>query len=156
MKLIKNIIIIIINMLHGSQEKQNPYSEINNIIKKEYHQDEQSSNQDENIEYQKTIKLSSMDLDYDDNLIDEDDLLSSYNLLMSGLTTTIPDKISKKDCKTSRNACKNCTCGRAEDSLASESKTSMCGNCYLGDGFRCDTCPSKGLPPFSPGENKQI
>ena len=101
--------------------------------------------------YQKTIKLSSIDLD-DDNLIDEDDLLTSYNVLMSGLTTTVPDKIIKKDCKTSRTACKNCTCGRAEEFLKNKSKSSMCGNCYLGDGFRCDSCPSKGLPPFNPGE----
>jgi hypothetical protein len=102
--------------------------------------------------YQKTVKLSITDLD-DDDLIDEDDLLNSYNSLMSGLTTTIPDKVNKKDCKISRNACKNCTCGRADESVVSESKTSMCGNCYLGDGFRCSTCPSKGLPPFDPDES---
>ena len=98
---------------------------------------------EQNIEYQNTIKLSDMDL------VDEDDLLNSYNILMSGLTTNI---IDKKDCKTSRNACKDCTCGRAEGSLKNKSEPSMCGKCYLGDAFRCDTCPSKGLPPFSPGE----
>ena len=108
-------------------------------------------------QYQNIVKLSSMDLDDDnliDDFIDEDNLLTSYNSLMSGLTTkaTKPDKISKKDCKTSRTACKNCTCGRADESTENESKTSMCGNCYLGDGFRCDSCPSKGLPPFNPGE----
>ena len=108
---------------------------------------------EQNIGYQNTIKLSGMDLNGmdldDDNLVDEDDLLSSYNILMSGLA--IPT-LDKKDCKTSRNACKDCTCGRAEGSLKDESKPSMCGNCYLGDAFRCATCPSKGLPPFSPGE----
>ena len=104
---------------------------------------QQDSNQ-ENIEYKKTVKLDDTDLI--DDLIDEDDLLNSYDLLMSGLT--IPDKISKKDCKTSRKACINCSCGRADGSVASEK--SLCGNCYLGDGFRCSTCPSKGLPPFSP------
>ena len=36
-----------------------------------------------------TVKLSSIDLD-DDILVDEDDLLSSYNTLMSGLS--IPNK----------------------------------------------------------------
>jgi len=105
------------------------------------------------IGYQNTIKLSGMDLDgmdlEDDNLVDEDDLLNSYNILMSGLA--IPT-LDKKDCKTSRNACKDCTCGRAEGSLKDESKPSMCGNCYLGDAFRCATCPSKGLSSFSPGE----
>ena len=123
--------------------------EVNNyIMKKGYQQDEQSLNQGD-IKLKNTVKLSSMDLD-DDDLMDEDDLLNSYNLLISGLN--IPDKISKKDCQTSHNACKNCSCGRADESLNSESKPSMCGNCYLGDGFRCNTCPSKGLPPFSPDE----
>ena len=122
-------------------------------MEKEYQQDGQSSGPGNS----KTIKLSSIDLDDTDlidDLIDEDDLLSSYDLLMSGLT--IPDKISKKDCKTSRKACKNCTCGRADESLENKSKSSMCGNCYLGDGFRCDTCPSKGLPPFNPDEKVMI
>ena len=107
-------------------------------------QEKHSSNQG-NIEYKKTVKL------YDTDLIDEDDLLSSYDLLMSGLTK--PNKITKKDCQTSRKACKNCSCGRADESSGNKSKTSMCGNCHLGDGFRCDTCPSKGLPLFNPGEN---
>ena len=114
------------------------------FMEKEY----QDSNQ-ENIEYKKTVKLDDNDLI--DDLIDEDDLLSSYDLLMSGLTK--PNKITKKDCQTSRKACKNCSCGRADESSGNKSKTSMCGNCHLGDGFRCDTCPSKGLPPFNPGEN---
>ena len=102
------------------------------------------------IGYPNTIKLSSMDLD-DDNLIDEDTLLHSYNLLMSGLTTSGLAPGDQKDCKTSRNACKNCVCGRSVGS-GGKSNISMCGNCHLGDGFRCDTCPSKGLPPFNPGD----
>ena len=125
-------------------------------MEKEYQQDEQSSNQ-VNIKYKQIIKLSSIDLDDTDlidDLIDEDDLLSSYDLLMSGLI--IPDKISNKDCKTSRKACKGCTCGRADEPLENKSKSSMCGNCYLGDGFRCNTCPSKGLPPFNPDEKVMI
>ena len=100
------------------------------------------------IEYPNTIKLSSMDLD--DDLIDEDSLLHSYNLLMSGLTTPGLTPGDQKDCKTSRNACKNCVCGR--DGSGTKSNISMCGNCHLGDGFRCDTCPSKGLPSFNPGD----
>ena len=99
---------------------------------------------------EKTVKLSSMELE-DDDLIDEDYLLDSYNLLMSGFDTK---KMNKKDCKTSRKACINCSCGRADGSINSEK--SLCGNCYLGDGFRCSTCPSKGLPPFSPDEKVTI
>jgi len=107
----------------------------------------------QSIGYQDTIKLSGMDLD--DDFVDEDDLLSSYNILMTGLSTATPDVPDEKDCSTSRTACKNCSCGRADGSL-DESKPSACGSCYLGDAFRCATCPSKGQPAFSPGEKVMI
>jgi len=82
-------------------------------------------------------------------LLDEDDLIK-------------PDKstLTRPDCETSgkRKACKNCSCGLAEE-LERESKpalnaapTSSCGSCYLGDAFRCSTCPYLGMPAFAPGE----
>ncbi|CAA3031782.1 anamorsin homolog [Olea europaea subsp. europaea] len=100
--------------------------------------------------------LPKMQIDDDMDLIDEDSLLTEEDLKK-------PQPLPG-DCEvgSTRKACKNCTCGRAEaeekvqklgltvDQL--DNPQSACGNCGLGDAFRCSTCPYKGLPAFKLGE----
>ncbi|KAE9616435.1 putative anamorsin [Lupinus albus] len=105
----------------------------------------------------KVVKTSpKVQIDVDSDLIDEDSLLTEEDLKKPQLPVD--------DCEigSTRKACKNCTCGRAEEEekvlklgLTAEQITnpqSACGSCGLGDAFRCSTCPYKGLPPFKLGE----
>ncbi|KAI7872322.1 cytokine-induced anti-apoptosis inhibitor 1, Fe-S biogenesis-domain-containing protein [Spinellus fusiger] len=107
----------------------------------------------------------------DDGLEDEDTLLDEDDLVKpSKASLTRPDDCELTDGK--RKACKNCTCGRAdeenagivsldlEDDMEDEvvevdpiaKKVGGCGSCALGDAFRCSTCPYMGMPAFNPGE----
>lgn len=87
----------------------------------------------------------------DDDLIDDDDLLDESDKVK-------PTETSLRVCGTTgkRKACKDCSCGLAEElngeKVDEEPKKSSCGSCYLGDAFRCASCPYLGMPAFKPGE----
>lgn len=74
----------------------------------------------------------------------------------------------KSDCSAKPKACANCSCGRkeledkmdaaddAKQALEQGIVRSSCGNCYLGDAFRCAGCPYRGLPAFKAGEKVEL
>jgi len=119
--------------------------------------------------------------DDDDELIDEDTLLTEEEMKRP---VAMPAECIPKAGKR-RRACKDCTCGLAEkiaaedaakrtnadaqlqtlklgaDDLAEvdftvQGKVGSCGNCSLGDAFRCDGCPYIGMPAFKPGEEVRL
>jgi len=78
-----------------------------------------------------------------------------------------PVGAGKSDCSNKPKACENCSCGRKEleDKVGPEKAKkqleqgvvrSSCNNCYLGDAFRCDGCPYRGLPAFKPGNKVEL
>ncbi|OJI85643.1 electron carrier [Aspergillus tubingensis] len=129
-----------------------------------------------------TVGMINNDDDYenDDDLIDEDTLLSDEDLKRPIQPPECQPKPGRR-----RRACKDCTCGLAARLEAEEQaerekadkalnvmkletedlneldftvqgKTGSCGNCALGDAFRCAGCPFIGLPAFKPGQEVQI
>eukprot|EP00899_Mesostigma_viride_P015912 jgi/Mesvir1/24321/Mv11005-RA.1 len=93
---------------------------------------------------------------------DDDELVDAAELLTAEDNAAPAKKPAASDCATTKKACKNCSCGRAEAEKSGtkpkltaemlENPQSSCGNCGLGDAFRCSSCPYLGLPPFKPGE----
>lgn len=107
-----------------------------------------------------TQTLPKLMMDDESDLIDEDSLLTEEDFKKPQLPTVSDCEVGSK-----RKACKNCTCGRAEEEqkvqlgLTTEQITnpqSACGSCGLGDAFRCNGCPYRGLPPFQLGEKVSL
>merc|ERR1711976_779391 len=107
----------------------------------------------------KEVKTVTLDLtENNDKKINPDSLLKEED--------KVKPETDKYDCGVSlgkkRAACKGCTCGLAEE-LEDEAKNKIkenidagktkpsCGSCYLGDAFRCASCPFAGMPAFEKG-----
>ncbi|KAK8968853.1 hypothetical protein KSP40_PGU000337 [Platanthera guangdongensis] len=108
----------------------------------------------------KAKTLPKLLMDDESDLIDEDSLLTEEDLKKPQLPAVSDCEVGR-----TRKACKNCTCGRAEEEekvllgLTAEQITnpqSACGSCGLGDAFRCNGCPYRGLPPFQLGEKVSL
>lgn len=133
------------NFLAGSSRPLSFASKINTVPKS----DESSKAQVWSL----NLDDEEVDLVDPDTLLDQDDL-------------TKPDPSSLRVCGTTgqRKACKDCSCGLREELESSDGKepqtkksvTSSCGSCYLGDAFRCASCPYLGMPAFKPGEKIQL
>ena len=99
---------------------------------------------------------------------DEDDLIDEDGLLLAGGDGLLdpPPAMAANASKNGddcggRKACDDCTCGRAERERGEQQKQqpvkkSACGNCALGDAFRCASCPYLGKPAFKPGEEHLV
>ena len=100
----------------------------------------------------------------DAELLNEEDVAKKTNIVVDACGPSSANATALK-----KKACKNCSCGLKEEeekvaasggaaASAPDSITakSSCGNCYLGDAFRCSSCPYRGLPAFKAGEQVQL
>ncbi|KAJ8343897.1 hypothetical protein SKAU_G00312260 [Synaphobranchus kaupii] len=103
--------------------------------------------------------LSAFDIEDEEvDLIDSDALLDADDLKKPD-----PASLRAPQCGVGavkkKKACRDCSCGLAEEleqgntsAKKSSNAKSACGSCYLGDAFRCASCPYLGMPAFKPGE----
>lgn len=105
------------------------------------------------------------------NDLAEDDLVDENELLNDNIQIPVPIACGDDEATNGKKrACKNCTCGLAEQemqgavagssaSLSDDqkvTKASSCGSCYKGDAFRCGSCPFLGKPAFEPGMERVV
>lgn len=90
------------------------------------------------------------------NDLAEGDLVDENELLDDGITAPVNAPCGEASAR--KRACKNCSCGFAEEleAEATATKKSACGSCYKGDAFRCGSCPYLGQPAFEPNSHKVV
>lgn len=97
-----------------------------------------------------------------DRLLEDDEILTEEEKKKPDTSASCGPAANGQEQK-SKKPCANCTCGLAdqEKNQTAESDTAAapkasCGSCYLGDAFRCASCPYRGMPAFKPGEKVTI
>lgn len=114
-----------------------------------------------NIKKIQPVKINLGVLSGEEDLIDEEDLLSSTPIgINAPAEIDVAERQKQLDDCGGRKACDNCTCGRKEMEESEQSgnqnetpeiSKSACGNCAKGDAFRCAGCPFLGKPAFKEG-----
>jgi hypothetical protein len=129
------------------------------------------------------VRLADLDADDDgdDAVLDEAELLTEEDRRVqaaqreAAAASGAAAAAAGGGCAPTRKACANCSCGRAEaeaaaaargeeaprakltaDMLEKPGEAGGCGSCALGDAFRCEGCPYRGLPAFKPGEKIMV
>lgn len=93
-------------------------------------------------------------------LLNDDEILSEEDKVKPEKSNDCGTELSSEKPK---KPCANCTCGLADElekeaaaTTSANKVKSSCGSCYLGDAFRCSSCPYRGMPAFKPGEKVTI
>lgn len=115
----------------------------------------------------KSADAKKWKMDTDD--LAEGDLIDESELLDSDFKAPEPAGGCGELVAGKRRACKDCSCGLAEQEVAANQavnanatveeklvRSSACGNCSKGDAFRCAGCPFLGKPAFEPGTEKVV